>query len=164
MCQLLNQDCCLQNIQALVKLPFTELRLLSKGLVARLIPTDIASDDRASLMLVKDDEIDLLIGAFTSIRSCRTIIPLIPVMMDLSRSPHNVSAFASKNVASVLSDVMDSISEDDQDRAAQLIWMMMESNDDGSENESLLTNNGTMQDLSGLVEGVRIFNKYYGML
>ena len=48
--------------------------------------------------------------------------------------------------------------------SAQLIWMMMESNDDGSENESLLTNNGTMQDLSGLVEGVRIFNKYYGML
>ena len=110
----------------------------------------------APLMLVKDDDVNLLISAFTSHPARKTIIPLVPVLMDLSRSPCNVSAFASWDVTSVLSSIMDSVSEVDQDRVAQLIWMMMECNPEGSEDsQSAVINNGTTQDLiSCLKQGI----------
>ena len=151
--QVLEQEICLQNIQVLIELPFTELRLLSKALIARLIPVDATSDDKAKLMLLKDDEIDLLISALTSIQSRRTVIPLIPVMMDLGRTPHNLLLFSSRNVTSVLSDVMDDMNEVDQERAAQLIWVMMESNHKGSNKDNVIINSGTTQDLLRLKDG-----------
>ena len=154
-CQLLKQGLCVKNVQTLIKFPFTELRLISKALIARLIPVDATSDDMAPLILVKDDDVNLLISASTSHPARRTIIPLVPVLMDLSRSPCNVSAFASRDVASVLSSIMDSVSKVDQDRVAHLIWMMMESNHKGSEDsQSAVINNGTIQDLSCLKQGI----------
>lgn len=150
-CQLLKQNHCLQSIRSLILLPSTEIKLLSKALIARLIPIDAVSDDMAVLMLIKDDEVDYLMSMLTSVQSYKTV-PIISVMTDLGRSPHNMFALASREVAVKLSDIMDS-SEDDPSKATQLISSMMELNYEGSEEVSAVINNGTLQEQSLHVEG-----------
>lgn len=142
--QLLKQSHCLQSIGSLIQLPSIEIKLLSKALIARLIPTDAVNDDMAVLMLIEDDEVDHLISMLTSLQSYKAI-PSISVVMDICRSPHNLWALASRDVAVKLSDVMDSISEGDQSKAAELIWRMMELNYEGSEKVSAVINNGSLQ-------------------
>lgn len=143
-CQLLKCNHCLQSIKPLIELPSTEIKLLSKALIARLIPIDTVSDDAAVLTLITDDEVEYLMSLITSAQSYK-IIPIISVMIDLSRSPHNTFALASREVAMKLSDVMESFSEDDQAKSALLIWRMMELDYDGSEEVSTIGNNGTLQ-------------------
>lgn len=143
-CQLLKQNHCLQSIGPLIQLPSTEIKLLSKALIARLIPTDVVNDDMAVLMLIEDKEVDHLINILTPVQSYKAI----PVMMDLSRSPHNMWALASRDLTLKLSDIMESLSEDDQSKAAQLIWRMMELNYEESEEVSTIIHNGT-RDLQG---------------
>ena len=145
-CQLLKQPQCFQSIGPLVQLPFNNIKLLSKALIARLIPADAVDDDMAVLIVI-EDEVDDLISMLESTPSYKTI-PVISVMIDLCRSPHNMSAFASRvNVVSKLSDMMDSVSEDDQPKVAELIWRMMEFNYTGNEKVSAVINNGTLNGL-----------------
>lgn len=141
--QALENNHYLHTIKPLVKSPSTENRVLSKALIARMIPLNTASDNLALLIQVNDDEVHYLVSVLESVHSS---LPIISVLMDLSRSPHNMWTFMSKNVPSQLSDSMDSISEEDQVMAAQLIWQMMESNYGGSEEISAIINNGTLQD------------------
>lgn len=120
------------------------MKVLSKALIARLIPADAGSDDSAVLTLIEDDEVDYLMSLIVSPHS-HNVVPIISIMMDLSRSPHNSFALASKDVMMKLSDAMESFGEDDQARGAQLIWRMMELEYDGSEEVSHISNNGTLQ-------------------
>lgn len=152
--QLLKQNHSLQIVAPLIESPFTEVKLLSKALIARLIPANVASDDLAVLMLIQDDEVDHLISVLTSEQSYNTVIPVISVMMDLSRSPHNMGTFVSKNIALVLSNSMDSISEEDQIKATQLIQRMLELNYEGSEDMYMIINNGSLQDRPSLEDGM----------
>ena len=135
--QLLKEN--LPGIGSLIHLPSTEIKLLSKALVARLIPTDATRDDMAVLMLIEDDEADYLISMLSPVQS----IPIISVISDLCRSPHNMWALASRDVALKLSDIMDNISEDDQSKAAQLIYRMVEFCYEGNEEVSQVINGGT---------------------
>ena len=48
-------------------------------------------------------------------------MPIFPVLMDLCRSPHNIWAFVSQDATSVLSDLMDDMSEEERAATAQLI-------------------------------------------
>lgn len=142
-CQALENNHFLHTIKPLVKSTSTENRLLSKALIARMIPLNTANDNLALLIQVNDDEVHYLVSVLESVRSS---FPVISVLMDLSRSPHNMWTFMSNNVPSQLSDLMDSISEEDQVVAAQLIWQMMETNYGGTEEISAIINNGTLQD------------------
>ena len=144
MCQLLKQNHCIKCVGQLTQFNSTDIKLISKALVARLIPTDTSSDDMAVLILIKDDEVDHLISMVQSIWSKHNPFPIISVIMDLSRSPHNMWAFASRDVAMVLSNVMDSINEEDQAMSAQMIWVLMEFNYTGNEEVSAIVNNGTL--------------------
>ena len=144
MCQLLKQNNCIKSVGQLTQFNSTGIKLISKALVARLIPTDASSDDMAVLILIKDDEVDHLISMVQSTRSKYNPFPIISVIMDLSRSPHNIWAFASRDFAMVLSSVMDSINEEDQAMSAQMIWMLMEFNYTGNEEVSAVVNNGTL--------------------
>lgn len=130
-----------------------DIKLLSKALISRLIPADAASNDMAVMMLVDDDEVDELMSTLTPVQS-HGVIPSISIMMDLSRSPHNLWAFASKDAASKLSDIMDDLTEDDQAKAAQLVWTMMELNYAGTEEVSAIINNGTLQEQPHNEEGM----------
>ncbi len=149
--QLLQKN--LQSIAPLTQLPSTEIKLLSKALIARLIPADIANYDMAVLALIEADEVDCLMNTLISVQSYKTI-PTLSVIVDLSRSPHNMWALASKDVALKLSDIMENMSKADESKAAQLIWRMMELNYKGSEEVSIITNNGTLQEESFSVEGM----------
>lgn len=151
--QLLTQNHCIQTVGFLIQssVQLVELQLLSKALIARLIPID-TSDDTAVLILIKDDEVDHIIKMLTSAQSKHINLPIISIMMDLCRSPHNMWALASRDVSLLLSDVMDNISEGDQAKGAQLIWRMMEFNYNESEEVSALINNGTL--LQGIHKGV----------
>lgn len=157
MCELLKQSQCLRSIGPLTRFSCTDIKLLSKALIARLIPPDTANDNMATLIQIKDDEVDHLISILNSARSEYIMFPIIPVVMDLSRSPHNMWAFASKDVVLVLSDTIDSISENYQATAAQLIWTLMEFNYEGSEEASAIVNNGTVisanEDVMSIKEG-----------
>ena len=153
--QLLKQTHSLQIVTPFIESPSTEIKLLSKALIARLIPINVTSDDMAVLIIMQDDEVDHLISALTSKESYHTI-PVISVMTDLSRSPHNMGAFVSKDTITVLANCMDSIGEEDQAKAAQLIWRMMELNFEGSENTYMIINNGSLQDQPSLEDGMVI--------
>lgn len=143
-CQLIKQPHYFQSIGPLIQLPSSEIKLLSKALIARLIPIDAVNDDMAVLMLIEDDEVDHLISMLTSTQ----LIPVISIMMDLCRSPHNMCAFASRlSIASMLSDIMDSASEDDQSKVAQLIRRLTVFNFESNE-VSAVINNGTLHGLS----------------
>ena len=67
--QLLRQSHSLQIITSLVRFSSTEIRVLSKALVARLIPANVSTDDMAELILIQDDEVDHLISILTSKQS-----------------------------------------------------------------------------------------------
>ena len=142
-CQQLKQNHCLEIIGPLIEISSTEIKVLSKALIARMIPIDAISDDMAVLTLIKDEEVEYLITLMSS-QPCQTI-PIISVMIDLGRSPHNLFALASQNVAAKLSEVMESFYEDDQAKIAQLIWKIMEIDYDGSENISIVSNNGSLE-------------------
>lgn len=147
-CQALEHNHYLHTIKALVQSSSTENRLLSKALIARMIPLNTANDKLALLTQVNHDEVHYLISVLESVHSS---LPVISILMDLSRSPHNMWTFVSENVASQLSDSMNCISEEDQALAAQLIWQMMESDYGDSKEISAVINNGTLRDqcLSG---------------
>lgn len=155
--QLLKQSQCLRSFRPLTQFSCTDIKLLSKALIARLIPIDAANDDMATLIQIKDDEVDHLISTLNSARSEYIIFPIIPVVMDLSRSSHNMWAFASKDIALMLSDTMDNISENYQATVAQLIWSLMEFNFEGSKEASAVVNNGTLisanEDVMSIKEG-----------
>ena len=159
--QLLKQGYSLQIISSFIELPSTEIKLLSKALIARLIPANVANDDMAVLTLIQDDEVDHLVDILQSKQSYTTI-PVVSVMMDLSRSPHNIVAFLLKNTASALSDSMDNICEDDQVMAAQVIWRIMELNYEGNEDVSLIVNNGSLSDQPSQEDGmIRVYCHIY---
>ena len=139
----INQNSYLQILGPLIQLPSIEIKLLSKALIARMIPADAVKDDMAVLILIEDDEVDHLLSILSSDVQSYNTVPCISVMADLSRSPHNMWAFASRDVALKLSDLMDHFGEDDQSKAAQLIWRVMELNYEGSEEVSLVINSGT---------------------
>ena len=82
------------------------------------------------------------------------MIPIVSVMMDLSRSPHNITVFVSKSIALALSDSMDSFCEEDQAMAAQLIWTIMEFNYEATEDVSLIVKNGSLHDRPTLEDGM----------
>ena len=151
--QLLRQSHSLQIITSLVRFSSTEIRVLSKALVSRLIPANVSTDDMAELILIQDDEVDHLISILTSKQSYN-MIPIVSVMMDLSRSPHNITALISKSIALALSDSMDSFCEEDQAMAAQLIWTIMEFNYEATEDVSLIVKNGSLHDHPTLEDGM----------
>lgn len=126
--QTLEQFHFLQSMEPLVHSYSTGIQLLSKALIARLITADTMSDDTTLLMLVTDHEADHLVHLLTSVQSEYTALPIIPVLMDLSRLPQNLWAFASRETALILSSItmMNSISEDDQAKAKQMILKMKE--------------------------------------
>lgn len=139
---LLKRNNVLQIIGSLIHLSSSKpIKVLSKALIARLIPTDAIKDDTAVLILVEDDEVDYLVN---SLQTCGRI-PIVMIMMDLSRSPHNMWALESKGVAIMLADNMEGLSENDQSLCAQLIWKLKELQYNGSEDVSVLNNNGTLQ-------------------
>ena len=135
-----------QSIKTLIQLPSIEIKLLSKALIARLIPADAVQDDNAALILIEDTEVDVLIKMLTPVPLFKAV-PVISVMVDLCRSPHNMQALVARNVVVKLSDIMDSMSEDDQSKAARLIWRMMELKFESSEEVSVIVNDGTLQGL-----------------
>ena len=149
---LLKQGHSLQIITSFIELPSTEIKLLSKALIARLIPANVANDDMAVLTLIQDDEADHLISVLQSKQSYNTI-PVVSVLMDLSRSPLNIVTFISKDTTSILSDVMDDICDEDQVMAAQVIWRMVELNYEGNEDMSLIVNNGSLCDHQSQEDG-----------
>ena len=61
-----------------------------------------------------------------------------------------------------LSNVMDGTSKDDQSKATQLIWRMIESNFNGSEEVSAIINSGSLQGL--YIKRVGSGNGYIGQL
>ena len=151
-CQLLKQPHCFQSIGPLIQLPSSEIKLFSKALIARLIPINAVNDDMAVLMVI-EDEVDHLISLISSTQS----IPIISVIMDLCRSPHNMCVFASRNeITSKLADMIDSIGEDEQSKVAQLIWRMMEFNYEGNEEMCAIINNGTLHGIFYLLVVKRI--------
>lgn len=142
---LLKQNCCLEVIGPYVQFRSTEVNVLSKALIARLIPTDAVSDDSAVLILIKDDEVEYLRNLIRKSSQSYQAIPVVSVMMDLARSPHNLFALASIDMAIDLSDLMETFSEDDQARSAQLIWKLMELDYDGNEEVTAIRNNGSLE-------------------
>ena len=129
-----------------------DIKLLSKALIARLIPVDTTDDDNAALLLINDDEARYLVNV---LQSCQyTALPINSVLTDLCRSRHNMQALVTMDVASVLSDYMDSISESDQICTSQLIRSMMTLNCGGSEKATAVTNNGTLFNQSFDEEGM----------
>ena len=152
--QHLKQSYCYVNIGSLIQFPFMEIKLLSKALIARLIPADVVRDDKAILILLEDYEVDHLLSMLTSTQPNDTI-PSVSIIMDLSRSPHNMWALASKDGASKLADAFDSISEADQAKAAQLICSMVDLNYEGIEDISAITNNGTVKKEHFHEEGIK---------
>lgn len=132
--------------------------MLSKALVARLIPIDAVSDDMAVLMQIKDDEVEYLISLLAQ---SHQIIPIISVMMDLGRSPHNLFALTSRNVTVKLSEAMESFSENDQAKSAQLIWKMMELDYDENDNMSTISSNGTLGEEPEGMASLCAFNLCY---
>ena len=154
--QLLKENHYLHVIAPFIELPSTEIKVLSKALIARLIPTDIMIDNIAVLIIIQDDEVNHLVNVLTSKELCHSI-PVITIMMDLSRSPHNMERFISKDTASILSNCMDSISEEYQAKAAQLIWRMMELNYEGNEDVCMIINNGSLQDQPSMEDGMIVF-------
>jgi hypothetical protein len=141
-CQLIRRS--LQSIGSLTQFPSTEIKLFSKALLARLIPPDAVKDDAAVLILIKDDEVNHLISTLASVQSY-DVIPGISIVVDLCRSPHNMLALVSRDAVSTLTDVMDRLGEDDQSKAAQLIWRMMELNFESNADVSAIINNGTVE-------------------
>ena len=144
--QLLKQNSCIQSIGQLTELSSIDIKVLSRALIARLIPNDAVSDDSAVLILIGEDEVEYLISLMIPTQSYKKI-PVISIMVDLSRSPRNLFTFASKDVVLKLSDSMESLSEDDQAKSALLIWRIMELDYDGSEEMSVISNSGTLQDV-----------------
>ena len=139
--QLLKENECIQSIGQLIQFSSTDIKLISKALIARLIPMDTANDDMAVLMLITHDEVDRLIGIVQS--KCITF-PIMSVIMDLSRSPHNMRVFASKDFVTVLSNIMDSFSDEDQARSTQVMQMLMQQSFTGNEDKAAIANNGTL--------------------
>ena len=119
-------------------------------MIACLIPIDTTSDDMAVLILIKDNEVDYTISMLTSAHSKYITFPIISIVTDLCRSPHNVWALASRDILLLLSDLMDDISKDDQAKVAQLIWRIMVFNYNSSEEVSAIISNGTS--LQGMLE------------
>lgn len=141
-CQLLVR----QNVQSIGSLILgsstsVKVKLLCKALVARLIPTDVSKDEMAVLMLTDDAEVDLLINML----SPDQFFPSLSVMTDLCRSPHNMYALVSRDATSKLSEMMESLSEDNQSKAAQLIWEIMQLTYEGDEVVSAVINNGSLK-------------------
>lgn len=147
------------SIGSLILESSTKVKLLSKALVARLIPTGMAENEMAVLMLIEDNEVDLLINMLSISPISNQFFPIVSIISDLCRSPHNMYAMASKDIASKLSDTMESFSEEDQSRAAQLIWEVMQLNYEGDEEVTAVVSNGTLQ--PSLDQG--IYNCSYGI-
>ena len=143
--QVLKHSNYLQTVYSLVQSSSVKIKIFSKALIARLIPVDTIKDDVAVLLLIDDEELHYLIKILTLSQSKYAAVPIVPVMVDLSRSPHNLYAFVTKGIASLLSDIMDSISEHDQIMAAQLIWRIMTFNYKENESTSAIICDGTLQ-------------------
>ena len=143
----LKENHCLKNVVSLLKSSSVEsdIQLLLKGLLARLIPIDTTNDENALLLLINDDEVHYLVNVLQSCQSKYTALPIVPVLTDLCRSPHNMHVLASMDVATLLSDIMDSISNTDRTEAAQLIWSMMTLRYEENVTNSAVINNGTLQ-------------------
>ena len=143
--QALKDNHCLKNVVSLLKSSSVDIQLLLKGLLARLIPVDTTNDEIAQLLLINDDEVHYLIHVLQSCQSQYTALPIVPLLTDLCRSSHNMHKLASMNVASLLSNIMDSIADIDQSEAAQLIWSMMTLHYEESVTASAVINSGTLQ-------------------
>ena len=141
-----------QNIASLVQSSSLNIRLLSKALTARLIPSDTVKDERAVLIVLDNNEVNYLVRLLESSQTMYTSLPILPMVMDLSRSPHNMFAFVFEDVASILADIMDSVNEREQSILAQLIWRMMTFIYEGNEEVSaLIINNGTLCSEEGIL-------------
>ena len=145
--QVLIQNNCLRGVGPFTQSKSVELKVLSKALCARLIPLDSTNDDMAVLTLLNDDEVQYIVDfTIASTKMKYMPIPMVSVMLDLSRSLMNLWTFAFKDVALVLSNVMDELTEDDQAQAALMIWRIMQLNYDGVEHlKSTVVNNGTLE-------------------
>ena len=149
LCHLLKQHHCYEVIGPLTQLQSNQVKVLSKALISRLIPVDVVSHNTTILILIQDDEVDYLTSLIALAHSYQAV-PVVSIMMDLSRSPHNLFMLASKDVTVKVSEVMEAWSEDDQAQSAQLIWRLMESNYDGSEEVSAIVNNGSLTQAEGM--------------
>ena len=145
MSELLKLNHYLQSIGPLIQLPSTEIKVLSKALIARLIPSDVVSDDSTVMTLIENEEVDYLMSLIADLYQSYKALPIISIIMDLSRSPHNLFGLVSRDTVTKLSDVLESLSEEDQAKSAQLIWRMMELEYNGSEGTSAISHNGTLQ-------------------
>ena len=141
--ELLRENHCIWRVGPLIQLPSTRIKLLSKALIARLIPTDVIDYNKAALVVMEDGEADHLISMLTSVQSYQ-VIPIFPVMIDLCRSPHNVWALVSRDVLVKLLGVCNNISKEDLSKSPQLIWRMVELKYNGTEGLTAVINNGTL--------------------
>ena len=101
------------------------------------------------LILIQDDEVDYL-TSLIALAHLYQAVPVVSVMMDLSRSPHNLFALASKGATAKISEVMEAWSDEDQAQSAQLIGRLMESNYNGSEEVPAIVNNGSLTQAEGM--------------
>lgn len=108
-------------------------------------------DERAVLIVLDNNEVNYLVRLLESHQTMYTSLPILPMVMDLSRSPHNMFAFVFEDVASILADIMDSVNEREQSILAQLIWRMMTFIYEGNEEVSALINNGTLCSEEGIL-------------
>ena len=155
-CQYFKINWCVQYIGAFTQSPNVYIRLISKSLIARLIPLDTDSHEMAILILINDEEVDKMITILLSQPDDILDTTTVSMVVDLCRSPHNMWAFVSSDIISVLTNVMDSSCERSQVHvlAAKLVWTVMELENDSSQDNvdfNAVVNNGSLQN-----EGTRI--------
>ena len=146
--QFFKENRCVQYIGAFTQSPNMHIQLISKSLVARLIPPETGSHDTAILILISDKEVDQLMTMLQSLPEDILDTTIFSMIIDLSRSPHNIWALVSRDITSTLTSIMDSLSERGQVLAAKLVWTVMEMENDSqsiSVDFNTVTNNGTLQ-------------------
>ena len=137
----------IQRIAQLIQSPKLEIKILSKAVIARLIPLDTASDEHAVLTMLTDED---AIGAIEILKMITSLnatmnFPCIHMLMDLGRSPHNMQVFINCEITAVLANVIDSVCEEEKSLAAEFIRRLMQMEYDGKEEISAISNNGSLQ-------------------
>lgn len=147
-CQYFKANRCVQSIGAFTQSPNVRIQLITKSLFARLIPLDTDSHEMAILILINDEEVNQMITILQSQSDDILESTVFSMVLDLSRSPHNMWAFVSRGITSILTNAMDSSCERSQALAAKLMWTVMELENDSpydSVDLNAIVNNGSLQ-------------------